>query len=169
MAALGRLRHVVSAEISTLVYHAFFSSFVSYGVESFGLSYSYRLDQISKLQKRAVRILSRVGPVTHSAPLFLSLDILPYNKLVEYSICVFFYKIILGRADGLIPIRFVSSSTRNSTDRLILLNKCRSNMGRFSLLNKGATFWNSLPGAIRRLNCSLTRFKLILKNHLLNR
>ena len=86
--ALVRVRHVLPPDTLVLLYHAFFSSFLSYGVEAFGLNHSYRIHPIEILQKRAVRVVAGRGPRDHTAPLFRSLEIFPYRHPIKYSICV---------------------------------------------------------------------------------
>ena len=166
VAALCRARRHLNEKSLLLIYHAFFSSHLSYGVEAFGLTYSRDVEQIYKLQKRALRIVTHKGVRDHTAPIFVRLDILPYPLLVRFSVCVFIFKLLTDRIPKILSLRLSSCHTRGSNSRLIMLNRCSSNVGQFSIGNKGASIWNDLPADIRVLQCSVNTFKCRLKKYL---
>lgn len=167
IAALSRLRNRVDSKTLIILYHAFFGSILNYGIESFGLNYSKLTTPVYILQKRAIRIVTKSGFCDHTEPLFISCDILPYVKLVHYSICVSIYKSFLGRCPQIVHFKTSVSSTRNAEARLILIDKFRKKCCEFSVRIGGAIIWNSLPSCIRGLNCSVNVFKHKLKEFLL--
>src|SRR5215204_2410322 len=143
-------------------------SHLRYAVECFGLTHKKNLDQISRLQKRAIRIVANVGFSDHTKPLFQRFEALPYQDLVTYSIVLFFFNIFHGWSSNLLPVCPASSCTRGSLNRLLLVHKFRSNIGSFSILNRGVVIWNKLPVNIRSFDGSLPVFKDIVKRFLLN-
>ena len=166
IAALSRACRHLNEKSLLLIYHAYFSSHLAYGVEAFGLTYNNMLDPIYKLQKRALRIVMRKQPMVHTAPIFASLDILPYPLFVRFSICVFIFKILTGRIPPIVPLRVSDNCTRGSDSRLILPFRSRSNVGLFSIGAKGSSIWNDLPSDIRSVDGSLNVFRAKLKKHL---
>ena len=168
VAALSRASRHLNEKSLLLVYHAFFSSHLTYGIEVFGLAYKNITDPIYKLQKRALRIVARKSPREHTAPIFKHLDILPYALLIRFSLCILVFKLLTDRIPKIVSLRVSSNHTRGSHARLILLSRCLSNVGQFSIGNRGASFWNDLPVAIRSAEYSVNAFKRMVKKHLLN-
>ena len=104
VAALSRLSRQLNERTMLLIYHAFFSSHLGYGVESFGLSYKKFTDPIFKLQKRAIRIVANRPSRDHTTPIFVRLKILPYPCFIHYSICVFIFKLLTARIPNIISL-----------------------------------------------------------------
>ena len=149
-----------------MIYRAFFSSHLSYGVESFGLCPKGLLDPIFKIQKRAVRIVAGKAPREHTAPLFTRLKILPYPIFVSFATCLFIYKLLTNRIPKIIPLRLASGPTRGANSRLILLDHCHSNTGHYSTAVGGSVVWNNLPSHIRSWDGTLVTFKQTLSLHM---
>jgi hypothetical protein len=166
VAAISRASRHLNEKTLLLIYHAFFSSRLSYGVEVFGLTYNNMIDPIFKLQKRALRMVAGKSPREHTAPIFVRLDVLPYPIFIRYSICLFIYKILSGILPNVLSLRVSTGVTRGSNERLILLERCRSNTAQFSICVKGAALWNALPRDIRNGCYTVSTFKRTLKKSL---
>ena len=166
VAALSRASRLLNEKTCLLLYHAFFSSHISYGVQAFGLTYDNVVEPIYKIQKRVMRIMARKPSREHTAPIFLRLDILPYPLFIRFSVCMFLFKTLSGLLPNVLSIGVSTNQTRGSNERLILLKRCRTNVGQFSICNKGAAIWNSLPSDIRNLRCSAGMFKIKLVKYL---
>lgn len=72
--AIIRIRQVVGLRGALTAYHALFHSRMSYGLRLWGAS--CHAITIFKLQKRAIRAIEQVSPMTHCRPLFQKLHIL---------------------------------------------------------------------------------------------
>ena len=112
IAAIVRVRHLLPLKILVLLYHAFFASYLSYGIEAFGRNYSNRLYPIAILQKRAIRIIANQVLRDHSAEIFSSLGILPYMALIKYSVCVLTLQILSSSAPSVASFVSSNGSTR---------------------------------------------------------
>lgn len=167
VASLSRIRSFVDSKTLLLLYHAFFGSFLSYGIETFGLNFSKLTSPIVLLQKRAIRIVTKSKFYDHTEPLFISCKVLPYLKLVEYSICVFIFKILCKMSPPIVSFKLSESCTRNGNNRLIILENCKKKCLEFSIRIRGATLWNALPVDLRGASISANSFKKKLKKYFL--
>ena len=86
-------------EYSCSVWHphfhipTFIFPYLIYCVEVWGSACKTNLTPIMLLQKKVVRILSFSDRLEHTEPLFIRLDILPFNKLIHHRIGLFMYKV----------------------------------------------------------------------------
>ena len=83
----------VSKKTLTNLYHTFIFPYLIYCVEVWGSACKTNLTPITLLQKKIVRILSFSDRLEHTEPLFIRLDILPFNKLIHHRIGLFMYKV----------------------------------------------------------------------------
>jgi hypothetical protein len=70
-----------------MVYYAYFYSIVCYGVIFWGNS-SYA-NNVFRLQKRAVRIITGIGDRNSCRQMFVTLKILPFSSIYIYSFLCF--------------------------------------------------------------------------------
>ena len=77
---------------------------------------------MSKLQKRAIRIITSANYRAHTDPLFNKLKILPLSKISDYSIIILMYKYARGMLPSVFNDMFIrnyeiySYNTRQSTE-----------------------------------------------------
>jgi len=90
---LSRASKFFNSKTLTDIYHAFIHPYLIYCVEIWGSTYSTAWDPIHKLQKRAVRIITRSKFNTPSADLFKLLKIVPFPKLHTFYVYTFLYKV----------------------------------------------------------------------------
>jgi len=81
------IRPFMSLEALKSVYHSYFHSFLSYGIIFWGNS-SYSL-HIFRLQKKAVRVITGLGPRDSCRKPFKHLRILPLQSQYIFSLLVF--------------------------------------------------------------------------------
>ena len=75
------------------LYYSFIYPYFTYCVQVWGKTYQSNLDCIVKLQKRVIRLLAGVHPLTHAEPIFFRLKILKFIDVVNYIIGIFMYKV----------------------------------------------------------------------------
>ena len=126
--------------------------------------------KIVKIQKKAIRVITNSAYNSHTAPLFLELNILPYEKLILYSQLNFMHSVFYAYA----PKSFETTWQKNA-DRAPELNLRNAN--EFNLLHprtelfKKSTYysmplaWNNLAEEIK-LQQNRTTFRWALKAHL---
>lgn len=83
---IRRLRDVVDREALLTVYHSLFNSYISYGIILWGGS--AEAVSLFRLQKKAIRLITKSGYLDHCRPLFVSLHILTLPSLyIYYTLC----------------------------------------------------------------------------------
>ena len=94
---LRKLKNLVDHETLKLIYFAFFHSHLEFA--SFFL-YGTRKNickKVENLQKQAVRTLTNLPRISHTAEAFYVLEILPFNHLCEYNILKFMIQMRNGK------------------------------------------------------------------------
>lgn len=88
---LGKVRHFVDKPTLVSIYYAIFHSLLSYG--SLGLGQNTKnLRRLSKLQKKAIRLITFSKYNAHTNPLFNDMKILKLNDLIAVENCLFLSK-----------------------------------------------------------------------------
>ena len=72
------------------IYNSLFVSHINYGL----LVWGGDLDRIFKLQKKAVRIITRNDYIAHTEPIFKSLELLKVEDLSKLKILKFYYNLL---------------------------------------------------------------------------
>ena len=89
---LRQLSKYVSTDVQKKFYEGYILPLIDYGSVVWGTSSSSNLDRISKLPKRAARIIVHADFNTPSAEMFKELKWLPIVKRLNYNKAVFTYK-----------------------------------------------------------------------------
>ena len=74
------------------MYNTLILPHLSYCCEIWGNACNSRVNDIMLLQKRAVRIIDKVGIRDHTTPIFKKYKILKFNDLVDFQLCIFMHK-----------------------------------------------------------------------------
>ena len=129
--------------------------YLIYCVSVWGSAYQSNLSRIIILQKRIIRIKSKVFFDSHTGVLFKQQEILKFSDIYLYQICKFMKSIFLKEV--LLPNYFRdmftlarqihSHNTRNSS--VFYIPHCRTNFRKFSIRFQGPKFFNSLSREIQ--------------------
>ena len=68
--------------------------YLSYCIHVWGSAYDCHLKDLITMQKRIIRVISGVPPMTHTDPLFINLRILTLKGIFVYSIGLFMFKFV---------------------------------------------------------------------------
>ena len=151
-----KIRHYIPIETLICLYNSLFSSFLSYGIIAWGLTYTSYLNPVFLLQKKILRCIKFQPFTAPSTPLFHSLKIMKLEDIFHLNILTFVFKAI----NKLSPIYFhnyfsPSSSvhrfgTRHAT-RGDLFNTLKNTTlhGHKTAQYFGSKLWNTLPIFIR--------------------
>ena len=162
-------KHFNTSTLLTL-YYSFIYPYLTYCVEVWGNTSNCYLNSLSKLQKRAIRIITSANYRAHTDPLFNKLKILPLSKISDYSIIILMYKYARGMLPSVFNDMFIrnyeihSYNTRQSTK--IHVPKVKTAAYHNSFKYKGTLLWNFISDKIN-CNCSLAAYKHQLKLYLL--
>ena len=128
---------------------------------------------ITKLQKKAARLILDADPLSPSKEKFKMLNWLPFKELVKYKQACLIYKSTTDKTPSYIQDLFsnisdcVSYSFRSSVQNKLYLPRAHSE----SLSYLGVSIWNSIPNDIRNAE-SLSQFKVgyhkLLLEHIQN-
>ena len=86
---LNRLKHVYPQNALLSIYHSLFATHLNYGL----LLWGTHVNRVSKLQKKAVRIMSNSEYLAHSEPLFKTLKLLKIEDLYKLKLMKFYYNL----------------------------------------------------------------------------
>ena len=146
---------------------------IDYGSVIWGTTSSYNLDRISKLQKRAARIILHADFYTPSAEMFRELNWLPIVKRLNYNKAVLTYKAMNNLTpqcitDLLKPVAETNNRTlRSSVNGALAVPRSRSSLLDRSYSYTAHKLWNSIPIPTRNAS-SLTSFVKQDQIHIIN-
>ena len=82
----------MNKETLITLYHSFFYPYLHYCITVWGNTNQIYLQRIIKLQKIAIRMISRQRKMAESTPLFTDLKLLTLKQLYVYACQLFMYK-----------------------------------------------------------------------------
>ena len=82
---LNRLKHIYPQQALLSIYNALFLSHMTYGL----LLWGNQVVQVSKLQKKSIRLITGSEYLAHSEPLFKELELLKIEDLYKLKILKF--------------------------------------------------------------------------------
>jgi len=86
---LSRLKFVYPQNALISIYHSLFASHMNYGL----LLWGTQVNRVSKLQKKAMRIISNSEYLAHSEPIFKTLKLLKIEDLFKLKLMKFYYNL----------------------------------------------------------------------------
>ena len=89
---LCKVQHYLDHQTLHNLYYTFVYPYLIYGVEIWGNACNVYIDPLIKLQKRCLRIITFFNYLEHTEPLFQTLEILNFKKLVNHRIAVLMFK-----------------------------------------------------------------------------
>lgn len=138
--------------------------YLSYCAEVWGNTYQSNLNPLVILQKRAVRIIHKVGFLDHTHDLFIQSKLLKLHDLVKYNTSIFMFKAF----NKLLPVNLQHLfSNREHSQNLrgfgnLTVPKVRTTCKSFCVSVCGVKLWNSLD--VHHKQCqTILRFKLYYK------
>jgi exonuclease III len=166
---LYKLKSVIDKNTLLTLYYALIQPHLMYCVIVWGGSSQTALDKLTKLQKRAVRIVSGSSYLSHTNPLFRQLNLLNLSDLYKKEIITFMYRcknnLLPPCCHNLIkPAKPPLYGLRSHNDFEHLY--CRTAMRQASIAVQGPILWNVIPASMK-LAATLSIFKQQLSIYLL--
>ena len=137
-----------------------------------GLTYKTSQNRLVILQKRRIRIISSVGYLAHTKPLFLKTNIWTIESNNIFQVACFIFDFFQNNLPECFHNYLVSNceihsyNTRSSHD--LHAPFARTDIRQSSIKYRGPKIWNSLPPQIK-VPSSKQLFKTKLKQHLVVR
>ena len=88
---MSRLKHIIPPTILLTLYNTMILPYISYCNIIWGNCAAYLLNRVLILQKRAIRIINNVPPLTHTDPLYKKFKILKVSDINKLQVAVFMY------------------------------------------------------------------------------
>ena len=168
---LKQLSAYVPQKVQKLFYKTYILPLIDYGCNAWGATTTANIERISKLQKRAARIILQADYMTSSTYMFEELGWQTIPKRLMYNKAVLTFKALNNLTPSYISnlLKPMSEShqlsLRSSNNGLLSIPRSRSALFDRSFSYSVSKLWNSFPQALRTTS-SLQAFKTGLKNHL---
>jgi hypothetical protein len=153
-----------------LFYHAYIAPTFDYACVTWSCSKKSELNRISKLQKRAARIITNSDNNTNSRDLFNDLNWLKFDSRCKYFTNLLVYKALNNLAPSYIHLISLSNNEkyelRSTTRKDIIHKKPNTNYLKRTFSYSSMETWNQLPVELRitpNLKTFKSKLKLFLK------
>jgi len=166
-----KTRHLLPLACLKKLYFAFVFPHILFGIEVYANTNKVRLEKLSKLNNKLIRILLNKKLSTPVLELYKLMNVLPIKQLHEMQLLQFVHKCMYHK--GLLPDIFHNyfaymhsvhcHNTRSNCD--LFLSRAKSNLGQRCCVYKCSQLWNFLPVVIKS-NSSLSIFKKDVKKYL---
>ena len=167
---LLKAKHHLCYDSMCVLYNAFIQPYIEYCNIIWASNYKTRLERLIKLQKRAVRLVTKSGYLEHTGPLFKKTKILTVNNVNALQVSIFMFKyyshFLPAAFDGWFNVNsdFHEHNTRSKNDCHVMC--CKTKLRAFSIKIHGPLVWNKIESEIKAAT-SMSTFKKLVKNILL--
>ncbi len=163
---LKRVKDFLPPKSRLTYYNSFIKPYFDYCSEIWGESSKSYIYKLYLLQKR---IISNASYLSHTAPLFLNLKILPLPLYFQFCKSLFFYKLTHNMYPKYLSQLIPESNNlllnlRSNTIGNLPVRHTRTSLALNSPINSGIRLWNSLPANVKTSQ-SLAIFKRRCFNH----
>jgi hypothetical protein len=162
-AVISKIRHFTNLNTRKLLYYSLVYPYLTYGNLIWGNTYKKRIQKLINIQKKIIRLITFKSYTEHTEPLFRNLEILNFENINDYLICLFMFRCYYLEN---LPEVFSNYFTRNdeihhyNTRTSSQLHKSykRTNYAKQTLSDKGVNIWNKLDCNYKNIK-SYTTFK----------
>jgi hypothetical protein len=170
-AVISKIRHFTNLNTRKLLYYSLVYPYLTYGNLIWGNTYKKRIQKLINIQKKIIRLITFKSYTEHTEPLFRNLEILNFENINDYLICLFMFRYYYLEN---LPEVFSNYFTRNDeirhyntrTSSQFHKSYKRTNYAKQTLSDKGVNIWNKLDCNYKNIK-SYTTFKKKIKKHLL--
>jgi hypothetical protein len=106
-------KNLLSEKSLKSLYYALVHSHLIYGIHVWSCTSPSNLNILEKVQKKAIRIITKSAYNSHTEPLFKSCEILPLKHLISFFKLLFMYDFI----NKLLPVSFINTWLTNAAVR----------------------------------------------------
>ena len=154
-----------------MLYFALFHSHLTYCPIILSCTSNSNINRILKLQKKAVRTITRNDYNSHTKPIFIELNILPYNKLLIFSKLIFMHSVHYHYCPTSFDNTWQHNVELNGNYNLRNQSNYTLTFPRIEQFKKSPLYslpflWNSLEDV--KLQQNKTTFKIQLKQNLMS-
>ena len=166
-AILAKTKHLLPNETLRTIYNSLFLPHITYAIVAWGNAPASHMDRIIKLQKKAIRHITKSKYNSHTEPLFKSRYMLKISDLFNVNCCKIYYKCKIGKlhpyhTSHLTSVADSQTIVTRQADN-IHVNRISIDIQKQTINYKIANAWNALPPDIKSKNISEKGFGHALK------
>ena len=135
---INRAKHFLPQKALIALYHSLIHSHLLYCPLIYSCTSKTNLDKISRVQKKAIRIVTNSSYTAHTAPLFSLHKILPLEKIITYAQLLFMHSIHYNYALPAFLTMWPKNSERDTQHNL-------RNTGDFTVPRANLSFFTKFP------------------------
>ena len=168
---MNKLKYSIPTRILYTLYCTLILPYINYGILIWGNACKLYIDKLVKLQKWAIRTVSKSHYRSHTGPLFAKNNILTIGDMYTLELGLFMYKYSIN----VLPVAFSNYftkrsdihnySTRHVND--LNLTKNKKSFSDHGIRSCGPILWNSLPKSLKETKTA-KHFRNTLKRSLIN-
>uniref|UniRef100_A0A8C6SQ40 Reverse transcriptase domain-containing protein n=1 Tax=Neogobius melanostomus TaxID=47308 RepID=A0A8C6SQ40_9GOBI len=162
ISVIAKAKHILNIKALHILYCSLILPYLYYCTVVWGSTYKNTLKPIVLLQKRAIRVIHKVGFLDHTNSLFLKSKIMKFCDIVEFQTVQMLYKARYKLLPGQIQRRFQErTGCYELRDELnFRTQKHSSTLKSFSPTVNGVQLWNKLEMELKRSpNINLFKYK----------
>ena len=167
---LYKSKRLLNKDSLVQLYNSFIYPYINYCICVWGNTCMSYLSPLTKLQKKAVRIVSGAKRSEHTYPLFKELRILRIREVYAYSLQLIMFKYHHGLLPNIFGNFFVLNNSIHSygtrQENLMHVPLLKSKQASLTIRNLGVKSYNHFIDLLD-LDCSELCYKIQLKNYFL--
>lgn len=149
---LYKAKHILSYNSLIILYNSLILPYMTYCVEVWGNTYPTNLQPLSIIQKRAIRVVHKVGYLEHTNALFLRSNALKFMDIIEYKTAQIIYKarknVLPRNLQDLFRDREGGYELRREHNLKQLWG--RTTLKSMCISVKGVKLWNGIPEHVKQ-------------------
>lgn len=158
---INKAKYFLDLKALYVLYCCLVQPYLTYGIEIWGNTYKSSLLPLFKLQKRAIRIIHKVGYLDHTNRLFASSELLKLPDLVTYSNAQVLYRASRQTLPMSLQRFFTVREGRYNLrgENNFVVRAVRTTRKSFCVSVCGVRQWNNLEGQIKLCSNTIQQFK----------
>ena len=160
---LYKLKHYVPLKTLTCLYRSFVECYLNYCTVVFGKTFQAHIYKLEVAQRKCIRIIAGLPPLSHSDPIFCNLRLMKFKDIYKYQLGVYMFKNI-GSFES--SFRVNPYNTRSGDYYAPGLHRLTLTQNQ-SIQYQGPIVWEEIPLAIKQCP-SLASFKYNYRSHLIS-
>ena len=174
--ALRTVKNILNQNSLLLLYNSIFHCHLLYAVHIWSCSSSGPINDLFKLQKAAIRIISKTSYNSHTEPLLKKLEILPLPDLISFTKIQFMHRFVQKFIPESFNETWCYNSVRNIGENEIQLrnhlqiNQQHSNLAKLDIfpLYNFPKLWHTFPNEQIKILRKISEFDRKLKLYFIN-
>ena len=163
---ISRIRYYIDPKIAYLLYNSMILPYLNYCCMIWGINYASQLQNLTVLQKRAVRLILKVYPPTSSQPIFKEYKILKIPDLAKTQMILVMHRFLTNQLPESIKTLYaVEDVVRiRRFKKHIKIPFSNRNYRIFTTSISGPKLWNEICAPLYNTIDMIPRSKQIIKN-----